>query len=126
MQHTTIAQRYIDFLIRFGSTENQKTVQPNEMESIFAPICKKVMNGAVLTNSREEIYTQLQEATNYLNGWTINVYNENTLVNAENNVCVIHYDITTKSLGTMIVIKYLTMNQDGLIKEINEVYNQKG
>ncbi len=119
-----IGQRYIDFLVKFGSPENSISCS-EEMTSLFTSDCKKLINGSMITNDRDALYAQLEQATKDLNGWNMQVNQDSFVINKENNICVIQYDVTTKTLGTMIVMVYLKLDQNGFIKEINEVYNKK-
>jgi hypothetical protein len=117
-----VGHHYIDYLIQFSS---QTIIYEQNMHSLFAPNCKKIMNGAIVANNSHELYMQLEETKKQFHSWHIQAYRDNIFSNQQNNTWVVQYDITTAQLGTMIVMAYLKLDPNGLICEINEVYNKK-
>lgn len=114
-----VAKRYISFLAQFGAAE-QGNIQ-DAMESLFAPDCHKVINGKVVVRTKDQLYTQMANAKNMVGTWQVEIVNPVTM-NIDTNTIVIHYHITTKMFGTVVVMKFLKVDS-GYITEINEVYN---
>ncbi|MGE0009592.1 MAG: hypothetical protein AB7F19_03540 [Candidatus Babeliales bacterium] len=113
------AKRYTNFLAQFGSAD-QGDIK-GFMASLFADDCQKVVNGKVITRTVDELYNQLATAKVGAGLWSVNIVNV-MMVNVEANKVLIHYEIPTEHIGTFVVMKFLTID-NGMITEINEVYN---
>jgi hypothetical protein len=114
-----VAKRYVGFLEQFGA-QDQGNVK-ELMGSLFASDCQKIVNGKTITHTVDELYNQMAKAKEVVGTWSVNIVNP-VMVNTETNTVVIHYEILTQEAGTFVVMKFLTVD-NGLVTEINEVYN---
>ena len=117
-----IAQRYTDFLAQFGKKDTGDLI--GQMESLIAPDCHKIVNGKIVSTTLLELHNQIAEAKTSVGLWEVNVESP-FIVSSENNTVVVHYEIPTTRQGTLAVMKFLKCNSNGLIIEINEVFNKK-
>lgn len=114
----TIAQNYTNFLAQFGKAD--KGDIKFLMQTLFAPDCRKVVNGKTVSKSIRKLYKQIKKAKKGTGLWTVSVV---APFIAQNNTVVVHYEIPTEKQGTIVVLKRLICDNNGLIKEINEVFN---
>ncbi len=128
------AKRYKEFMIHYGQQDSQQVGGDliSEMESLFAPECRKIVNGDTVSETLLGLYNQIGRAKAGIGGdpktgtgpWTVRE-RKPPLVSAELGMVAVYYEITTERQGTIIVIKYLTCDTKGLITEIDEVFNKK-
>ncbi len=124
------AKRYKEFMIHYGQQVVGDLI--SEMESLFAPDCRKMVNGETVCETLLGLYNQIGRAKAGIGGdpktgtgpWTVRE-RKPPLVSAELGMVAVYYEITTERQGTIIVIKYLTCDANGLITEIDEVFNKK-
>ena len=111
------AQRYINFLIQFGSAGSV-----NQTEKISHPFhdnCKKTMNHEVVANSADEFINQLSEAKKVAPIWKIS--NVHIYPHLKENSATISYNISASGLGDFTVIKLINFCENGDVLNVSEV-----
>ncbi len=122
--HEDIALRYINFLNKVSPSSGQDAFP--KMASLFSPNCHKVVNGKLSSKNIVELETQLREAQCVYGAWTIEPNQSNCFLFPEDNTYVLQYDVANvPDQKTSIVTKYITFDDNGLITNINEVFNTK-
>lgn len=118
---TMIAQRYMDFMSDFGSVAPSDTIVAT-MESLFAQDCHKIVNGKIITRTIQELYEQITAAKEFVGGWDITSVTP-FIAHPESNTVIVHFAVPTERHGTHLGVKFLTCDSNGLITQIDEVYN---
>ena len=98
-----------------------------QMKELFAQDIHKFVNGKLVAKSIEELFLQISAARDGVDGvgtWNVREASE-PIVSPEKNMVIAHFEIPTERKGTIVVMKKLICNEQGLIKEINEVFNFK-
>lgn len=117
-----IADRYKDFLHQFGQKETGDLIP--SMKSLFAPDCNKIVNGKTVSRSIPELHGQISEGKKSIGLWNVKKAGP-YVASPEQNMVVAHFEIPTENQGTIVVMKYLICNNQGLIQTIDEVFNKK-
>lgn len=124
MKSNNVGQRYLDFLIDFTNPNKQDYTR--EINALFVPNIKKITNSRELSNNREELLNQINEAKQEFIGHTIEP-TEIIINDLNRKICAIKFSITTVSnQKTYAVISLLFYNDQGFIEIIDEVYNEVG
>ncbi|MFN7038233.1 MAG: hypothetical protein ACK4OM_01490 [Alphaproteobacteria bacterium] len=114
-----LGQNYINFLTDFGLNDHMEL---DSFKNIFSESCRKIINGNIACNNIHELKTQLEQVKSATEDWNIK---PNNIIQSDNaEICVVQYELHSANLGNFITIAILGYN-NGLIEEINEVYNQK-
>ncbi len=94
----------------------------SQVSQLCVPNCKKILNGKTLFQDRNHYTSQLVEIKKEIGAWKIQPLDVFTSV--ENSIVVIRHLVITEKAGDLIVLLVLRCNPDGLITEINEVFNK--
>ena len=114
------AARYIDFLKLVGNSDVK--TYANQMPTLCASDVKKIMNGKTAVTTRDNLVTQLGEVRDMVGTWTIE--NLDTVVSPADHSCIVRYVLKTAKDGSYITLAILRYDHEGMITEINEVYNK--
>lgn len=124
-----VAERYQKFLSQFGQEETGDLLPT--MKALFAPDIKKFVNDCHNLEGRKpvattikELYAQISSAKNEVGIWSV-IEEDIPIASVEENMVIAHFQIPTQKKGTIVVMKKLICNDNGLINEINEVFNFK-
>ncbi len=124
-----IAEHYRKFLSQFGQEEPGDLLPT--MKTLFAPDIKKFVNTChsiegitPVATTIEELHAQICAAKKDLGIWCV-LDEDLPIVCVEENMVISHLAIPTQKKGIIVVMKKLTCDNKGLIKEINEVFNFK-
>ncbi len=118
-----VGERYTAFLTQFGLLDGEKTILP-VMGQLFTRDCKKIVNGETICITLQGIFEQISMTKQKIGTWRLKVL-KSYHINVEARSVAVHYEIPTDNDGTIVVMKYLTCDDKGLIKEIDEVFNKK-
>ena len=119
-----IALRYINFLANISPSSKNDPFP--EIASLFSPNCHKVVNGKLISTNIIELEKQLRGAQVEFKEWTIELNQKNCIFFPEDNTYVLQFAIANiPGQKNSIVTKYITFDDNGLISNINEVYNIK-
>ena len=116
----TVAERYRVFLDQFGKKETGDLLP--QMKSLFDPNCLKIVNDKTVSTTIEGLHKQISDGKKDIGTWEVKRANP-YVASPEENMVVAHFRIPTEKLGTIVVMKYLFCNTQGLIKVIDEVFN---
>jgi hypothetical protein len=116
---TTFGHNYLQFLDRAGYTA--KRMPDQELGSLFASGCKKIVNGKTLCETNEHLKENLWKAQTVYGKWRINQQYELYPSTSTNCVTMKYIAETTKS--KLLVIAILKLDSEGKITEIDEVYS---
>jgi hypothetical protein len=115
-----VSHRYMDFINRIGKGET--FAQMDEATTLFAPSCKKVFNGWLVAENREDLVTDLLAVYENHGSWkSIPI---DIISAAADNTLILRIIIETERFGTNTAIVILRCDSDYLITEINEVFSQ--
>lgn len=114
-------ERYFTFLREFSTAGLEGL--PISFATLFAPSCRKIVNGRVVSENREQLRAQLLEAKADFINHTIEPIK--MLWDITLRVAVGHFKLLTVDC-TYIVTTLLTCDEQGRIVEINDVYNEVG
>lgn len=118
----TIGEKYMDFLKLFKTMSEAQLEK--EVESLFAPNLKKVVNLRELSNNRADTFKQMSKVKAEYGLNDIIVYEY--LETGDKQKCAIRWEISYDDGDVESVISVIKANAEGLIEEINEVFGQKG
>ena len=93
-----------------------------EAAEIISLDCKKILNGQLFTQNREEFLRDLRSVYENQGAWE--VYPADIIIDPSNNAVVLRIFIEMEKFGTYTAIVILRYDSDYLITEINEVLNQ--
>lgn len=89
---------------------------------ILSPNCKKILNGQLFTDNREDFVTDLLSVYENQGPWK--VYPVDIIADTSSNTVVLRLFIEMKNFGTYTAIVILRYDASYLITEINEVLTQ--
>lgn len=112
--------RYIEFINRLGGHD----ADVGNSALICAPDCKKIFNGKLTANSRDEFISQLIDLQNQGYHWAINP--AEILFLPESRVAVLRLIIIIEKAEACTAIVILRYTPEFLVSEINEVFNRLG
>ncbi len=115
----TVAQNYIDLLDSVGT--DQERTYDQEVASLFAPECTKIVNGAVWFEGAEHFIPQLIAAGENVGSWTVDLLD--VIPGRDGRDIVVRYLLPTEKAGTWNALVILRCNDLFQIVEINEVFN---
>ncbi len=113
-----IGQKYFEYL-----SQVQKNGAAQGAE-ILSPIVKKVVNSRILCTSRDQAIKQLQELVDTYGIKKIELLK--IAIGADSRENYIRFEITYDDQSVDTVASFLTCDDEGRIKEINQVYGEKG
>ena len=88
---------------------------------LFAPRCKKIVNGKTLCVTNQQLRENLWKAQTVYGKWQVNKQYE--LYPSPSNNCVTMKYIAETTKSKLLVIAILKLDSEGKITEIDEVYN---
>lgn len=112
-------EKYVKFINEIGSTGK---LDDAVFETIYHPICKKTVNGVVLTNDRQQHKQNLINAIGALGKWVLTPLE--IIPSEKDKSCTLYFESNTEKLGTLMGIAILKFDQN-MVCEIKEVYNTK-
>lgn len=110
--------RYLDFIDQISQGEDRPYAEM--ASSLLAPECKKIYNGTLYTETREDFIADLLQVNKTYGRW--NVRPADIIIS--NDSAVLRLFIDMETLGSFTAIVILRYNENGLITEINEVFNK--
>lgn len=115
----SIANNYMSLLLRMGM--DLTASYQHDVEALFAPECKKIVNGSVWYEGLENFIPQLLTTGERVGAWQIEPLD--VIANADGTSVVVRFLVTTESAGIWNTMVILRCNNDFLITEINEIFN---
>lgn len=115
-----IGQRYVDFLRTFEATSSMQ-----EIEALFSPTVKKMVNSNIVSHNRDELVKQMRDVINNYGAVSSTINLLELIVGKNENINVIRFQILYKDNSTECVISIITCDDKGMIQEINEVFGDK-
>ncbi len=121
MASKSIGEKYIDFLKSF--IDMSEAQLEKEVETLFAPDLKELVNLSELSKSRVETLKQMKKvkADKAIKSIMVHEYFET----ADKQKCAILLEILYTDGEVDSVISIVKANTQGLIGEINQVFGQK-
>ncbi|CDR33221.1 hypothetical protein [Criblamydia sequanensis] len=95
---------------------------PEDGSPIISPSCKKILNGQLYTETREDFLNDLYSVYSAQGSWKIRL--KDLFIDPESNASVLRLFIEMEKLGIYTAIVILRYDSDYLITEINEVLTQ--
>jgi hypothetical protein len=115
----SVGQRYLEFISHPSAMNNTE-----QLEALFAPNVKKTVNSNLICTGRDQLAKQMKEVNDSFG--ISKVDPQQIIIGADSNINVIHFEISFASdNSTESVISIIRSNDQGLIEEINEVFNDK-
>jgi len=121
MKLHTIGKHYVEFLTEFSNSAVPDV--PASFSSLFSPRCRKIVNAKLLCQDVDEVYMQMLEAKADFCQHTIT--SSKILTDHEKKTCVLYFVLKTPTTS-YVVTSLLSVDETGLITEINDVYNEIG
>ncbi len=113
-----VATSYIDLLNRIGASPNASYA--DDVESLFAPDCIKIVNGSIWFEDSSQVVPQLQRTAEEVGSWSIKLLD--LIPGQDERTVVVRFLVPTeKGIWNTLVI--LRCNDQLQITEINEVFN---
>ena len=112
--------RYLNFINQISIGEIFP--QMETAAEILSPNCKKILNGQLFTQNREDFVRDLLSVYENQGAWT--VYPADIIIDPSSNTVVLRIFIEMENFGTYTAIVILRYDSSYLITEINEVLNQ--
>jgi hypothetical protein len=112
--------RYLNFINQISKGE--VFPQMKTAEEIISPNCKKILNGQLFTQNREDFVNDLISVYENQGAWKI--YPAEIIIDSSSNTVVLRIFIEMENFGTYTAIVILRYDSSYLITEINEVLNQ--
>jgi len=116
---TGIGHAYIAFLNNAGKAINQDFEQ--DVPKIFAPACKKIVNGKSMFDTSDALGSYLWKAQEIYGKWRI--HQDYHLYPSTSTRSIVINFIAETEHAQLLVIAILKIDIDGLITEIFEVDN---
>lgn len=111
-------ENFVEFLRKTGQLE--RAVTQDDLQ-IFAPQCKKVVNGKVLFTSPHAYPEQIANARKGIGKWTVSTLW--TTISKEDRTYTLLFKWTAEKMAESITMATLFLDDAGKIIEIQEVYN---
>lgn len=113
----TATDAYLDFINQIG---NKGTV--SSPAAIIAPNCKKVLNGQLFAENREEFVNDLLSVYENQGAWQVQPVD--IITAPSNNTVVLRLFIEAEKFGIYTAMVILRYDSNYLITEINEVLSR--
>ncbi len=117
---TKITRSYIDFINQVSQGEEFDPLAV--AQNILAPNCKKVFNGTVFTETREDFVADLLKVYRENGAWKIRPVD--IILSPDSDISVIRLFVDMENFGHFTEIVILRFDSAGLIKELNIVFNK--
>lgn len=120
-----ISREYVTYLNDIGKAG---TVEGIKNAPALAKECTKIINGGVLFKEGDKLLPQLDEAIKGVGGWEVTLLNVTVgkIGDAPVRMSSVLYELTSKNAGTFRTSAFLTFDDKGRLREINEVCEQVG
>lgn len=112
--------RYLHFINQIS--QGEVFLQMETAAEIIAPACKKILNGQLFTQNREDFVRDLLSV--YENQGTWKIYPADIIVDPLGNTVVLRILIEMENFGAYTAMVILRYDSHCLITEINEVLSQ--
>lgn len=122
MAETSIGVKYMNFLEIFHCGQGVDLAK--EIDDLFAPTIKKVVNLREIAHNRDQLFKQAADVKNRYGITSFKVHEYLDI--PEKNTCVIRWEIAYHDGDVESVITVVKGNAEDKIIEINEVFGQKG
>lgn len=119
---SNIGQRYMNWIIDFSKSNPKEFT--TTLNSLFVPQCRKIVNWKPVSENRDQLMAQMNQSKKDFGKHTIQPCR--IAASQEENLCTIQFLLTDEKGATYVITSMLICDQQGMIKEINEVYNQVG
>lgn len=116
----TAAENFLDFMNQIS--QGVVFSVSEAAAEIFSPDCKKILNGQLFKENREDFIEDLLSVYEKQGSWKI--YPADLIVASSNNTVVLRLLIEMEKWGTYTAMVILRYNTDYLVTEINEVLSQ--
>lgn len=114
------SEKYIDTLNIAGRMDANALAK--RLPQVVTSKCQKIMNGKTATTDIVQLQFQLKDVINMAGAFTIDLLD--TIPSPQDSASVVRYVLNSTYKGKFTTIAILRFNEDGLITEINEVYNR--
>lgn len=118
--YTGAVNRYVDFINRIGHGE--EFLRHEVAATLFSPECRKIFNGRSCIQERDAIISDLLLVHKNHGDWTISP--ADIIISAEDQTAVLRLFINIEKFGIFNAIVILRYDSQGLVTEINEVFNR--
>ena len=115
-------QKATDSYLHFINQISTGSLISKEDAAIISPNCKKILNGQLFTQNRDDFIKDLQSVYENQGAWKI--YPADIIVAAASKSVVLRLFIQMEKCGIYTAIVILRYDANYLITEINEVLNQ--
>jgi hypothetical protein len=112
--------RYLSFIDQISKGE--VFPQMETAAEIISPHCKKILNGQLFTQNREDFVSDLLSVYENQGAWK--VYPADIIIDSSSNSVVLRIFIEMENFGTYTAIVILRYDSSYFITEINEVLSQ--
>ncbi len=112
--------RYLELIHQIS--QGKFLIDTGQSAAILAPDCRKIFNGKLYTQNREDFIADLLEVNRVQGCW--HVVLADRILSAESRCVVLRLMIEMENVGAFTAIVILRFNEDNLISEINEVFNR--
>jgi hypothetical protein len=123
-ENSDALRKATDNYLNFINQISQGEVFP-QMETaaeIISPSCKKILNGQLFTQNREDFVSDLLSLYENQGAWK--VFPADIIIDSSSNTVVLRIFIEMENFGAYTAIVILRYDSNLLITEINEVLNQ--
>ena len=124
MENLEVLQKATDKYLNFINKIGNGDVFP-QMEAaaeLISPNCKKILNGQLFTQNREDFVTDLLSIYENQGAWKVSPLD--TVIAPSSNTVVVRILIEMDNFGAYTAIVIFRYDSSCLIAEINEVLNQ--
>jgi len=114
------ANHYLKFLNDASFSDAAEIA--SQVSQLCVPNCKKVLNGKTIFQDRNYYTSQLVDIKKEIGAWKIQPLD--VFTSMEDSIVIIRHLVITEKADDLVVLVVLRCNHDGLITEINEVFNK--
>lgn len=114
-----VGESYMALLNRIGA--DQTLSYENDVLSLCAPGCKKIVNGSLWFEGAEHFVPQLLGTGEKVGFWSIEPLD--IIPGQDGRTVVVRFLVPTEKAGTWNTLVILRCNDELLITEINEIFN---
>lgn len=111
-----LVEQYDQFLIDFGQGV---TFSQEEINQLFAPNFKKIINRDVIVNGSADLLNSLTQAREAVGNWTMDI--TCIIPAADGKHCFLYYTLTTTLHGTFDVMALIHFSADWKIDSLDEI-----
>jgi len=115
----SIGKAYVDLLNDIGAEQNLS--HEKTLSSLCAPNCKKIVNGSLWFEGAKHFVPQLLVTGEKVGAWRIEALD--IIPSKDDRTVVVRFLVHTEKSGVWNTMVILRCNDDHLITEINEIFN---